>query len=283
MKNIKYITICLVSTFFISCGTPKYTINQTAQTAYQKLSLADRELADTLIKKVLDNEGLYTVISGLKPMSSVTELYLNIAAKDTTLRGLRDITDTSTVDFQKLKKYQQLVNTLQFGDLHFMISPYKMTQKEQRGMQISVYRKSLVDSLLHANQSFFGQFGFVPGTKPEILINTTEYEHLYNRFRAYGYLFGYPEHAVTFFTEAAISERKTGTFVKRDFFQIPVFSGIKGRFVYAVPKDYQTTPLDSAILKRANYFLSKYQIERSKYTRPNGTVNYYQLLQKLNK
>lgn len=283
MKNIKYLTICLISTFFISCGTRQYVIHPTAKIAYQQLSLADRQLADTLIKKVLDNEGLYTVISGLKPMSSVTELYLNIAAKDTTLRGSRVITDTTTADFQKLKKYQHLINTLQFGDLNFMISPYKITQKEQRGIQISVYRRSLVDSLVNANQPFFGQFGFVPGTKPEILINTTEYEHPYNRFRAYGYLFGYPEHAVTFFTDAAISERKTGTFVKRDFFQIPVFSGKKGRFVYATPKDYQTIPTDSSILKRANYFLAKYETERLKYTRPDGTVKYYELLQKLNK
>lgn len=283
MNKIKPIIPLLGLTILMACSASRYSASHTNQNSYQQLNAEDRQLADTLIKKIVDNEGLYTVISGLKPMSSVTELYLNIAAKDSTFNGLRNITDTSTADFQKLKRYQRIVNALQFGDLNLMISPYRLTQKGQRAIQISVHRKSLIDSLLNANSTFFGQFGFVPDTSPEILINTTEYEHKYNRFRAYGYLFGYPEYAVSFFTEAALSEAKTGSFVKRDFFQIPVANGKNGRFVYATPKDYQTGPIDTAILQRAKYFLAKYETEKLKLTRADGTVDYYGLLLALNK
>ncbi len=282
MKNTHITYLLLFCLLAVSCSTAKFSQQKKAYSIYKNLSTDDKNIADTLIKKVLDNEGLYTVIGKLKPLSSVTELYLAIAAKDTTLRGNKSVTDTAAADLQKLKKYQNIVNALQFGDLNFMISPYKANQKEQRAIQITVYRKSLVDSLIKANQSFYGQFGFVPGTKPEILINTTEFEHKYNRFRAYGYLFGYPEHAVTFFTEAAISENKTGAFVKRDFFHIPVFSGVTGRFVYATPKGYQSTTVDTAIFNRANYNLAKYKLTRAKMTRKDGSVKYYKLLQKLN-
>ncbi|MGF1925228.1 MAG: hypothetical protein ACQUHE_13710, partial [Bacteroidia bacterium] len=248
---------------------------------YTRLSLPDRQLADTLIKKVLDNEGLFTVTGKLKPMSSVTEMYLKISTGDTLRRGSSVITDTSSEDLKKLKRYQHVVNALKFGDLNFMISPYRINQKDTRAMQISVNRRSLIDSLLKAEQSFFGQFGFVPGSSPELLINTTEYEHKYQRFRAYGYLFGYPEHAVDFFTEASISNDKTGVFVKRDFLQIPVFSAVKGHFVYAVPQEYKPAEIDTSILNRANFHLLRYQGLRKKFERADGSIKYFQLLKKL--
>lgn len=263
-----------------SCsGTKHATMNN--RTPYKKLSSDDKRLTDTLIKKVLDNEGLYTVVSGLKPISSVTELSLKITNADTLQRGKSKITDTASADLQKLKRYQNIVNSLDFGDLKWMISPYRLFQKDIRTMQISIHRQSLIDSLLHVQQPFFGQFGFVPGTKAEILVNTTEYEHQYQRFRAYGYLFGYPDHAVDFFTDAAISNDKTGVFVKRNFLQIPVFSASKGRFVYAVPEGYKQTAVDSAIATRAHFNLLHYQKIRKKFQRPDGSVQYYKLLKKL--
>ncbi len=272
--------MAMVALFTVSCSSTKLS-QLNGYAAYKKLSLSDKQLADTLIKKVVDNEGLYTVIGKLKPMSSVTELYLKITTADTLRRGSSEITDTASADLIKLKQYQRVVKSLNFGDLKFMISPYKITQKDMRLMQISVHRQSLIDSLLNAEQSFFGQFGFVPGTRSEILVNTTEYEHKYSRFRAYGYLFGYPKHAVDFFTEASISNDKTGVFVKRDFFQIPVFSAEKGHFVYAVPQGYTAASLDRTILDRAKFNLARYEALRQKFTRTDGSIQYYRLLQKL--
>lgn len=101
-------------------------------------------------------------------------IYLKITTADTLRRENSEITDTASADLKKLKQDQKVVNSLKFGDLKFMISPYRLTQKEMRPMQISIHRQSLIDSLLKAVQSFFGQFGFVPGTSSEILVNTTE-------------------------------------------------------------------------------------------------------------
>lgn len=269
--------IVIMALLLASCSTVKHASNNDFYN-YAKLSEEDKKLADTLIKNTLENEGLFTVIGRLKPMSGVKDLYLQITTADTSMRGKANITSTQSDDFKLLKSYQKVVNTLKFGDLKYMIAPYAATQGDKRTIAISVHRTSLIDSLLKAEQAFFGQFGFVPGTSPEILIATTEYEHRYNRYRAYGYLFGYPKHAVDFFTDASITYDKTKTFVKRSFFQIPVYSSPSGRFVYAVPENQSAKPIDEAIKQRAAYYLEKYKAERSKFVRTDGTVKYYELL-----
>lgn len=275
--KLKVIILALTLLSATSCGTRRFVVPG----AYEALSAEDRQLADTLILKTLDNEGLYTVMSRLKPMSSVTDLYLSVAQADTSLKGGRNVVDPASKDLLKLQQYQRVVNALQFGDLRFVLAPFKMNQKEKRVMYVNVFRASLVDSLVKANQPFYGQFGFVPGTRPEILINTTEYEHKYDRFRSYGYLFGYPEHAVSFFVDAAISDDRAGKFVTRGFFQIPVYSRKNGHFVYAIPKDYTPAAVDSTIYKRAESSLEVYKALRAKYMRTDSTVRAYDLLRQL--
>lgn len=272
--------ICLIGVLLIAaCRTPRFA----AIKAYKNLSTEDKGLADTLIMKALDNEGLFTVLGQLKSMSSVSSLQLSLAQKDSSIKGARNVTDINSADLKKLKKYQRVVNALQFGDLKFIILPFKISQNGQRNIQINLYRQSLVDSLIIANQTFYGQFGFVSGTQPEILINSTEYESKYDRFRSYGYLFGYPEHAVNFFVDAAISNDKTGVFVKRNFFQIPVHSNQKGHFVYALPLDSKPGPVDSALYKRAEHNLKLYRNIRQKYLRPDSSVKALPLIKKLMK
>lgn len=272
--------LCTIGILFIAaCSTPRFA----AKKAYKNLSSDEKALADTLIMKALDNEGLYTVIGRLKSMSSVTGLQLSLAQKDSSIKGARNVSDVNSADLQKLKKYQRVINALQFGDLKFTISPFKINQNGQRNMQINVYRRSLIDSLINANQSFYGQYGFVSGTSAEILINTTEYESKYDRFRSYGYLFGYPEHAVSFFVDAAISNDKTGEFVKRDFFQIPVYKNLKGHFVYAIPLESKPGQIDSALYKRAEYSLKVYRKLRHHHLRADSTVRAFALINKLMK
>jgi hypothetical protein len=275
--NSKFQYCIIIVLLITSCSAPRFTVNK----AYKKLSAEEKSIADTLIMKALDNEGLYTVIGQLKSMSTVRDLRLSIAQKDSSIKGAASVTDINSSDLLKLKKYQRVVNALDFGDLKFIMSPFKISQNGQRYIQINLYRRSLIDSLISVNQSFYGQFGFVSGTQAEILINTTEYESKYDRFRSYGYLFGYPEHAVNFFVDASISNDQTGVFVKRNFFQIPVHSNIKGHFVYALPLDSKPGPIDSAIYKRAEHSLNIYRSLRKEYMKPDSSFKAFALLNKL--
>ncbi|WP_442591978.1 hypothetical protein ACSBL2_12195 [Pedobacter sp. AW31-3R] len=277
-KNLLFILLILMAGCSLNNELP---LNKKSHGNYHSLSAEDKKVADTLLLRILDNEGLFTVISGLKPISSVANPSFKIGRKDTLDAGKRNITDTASRDYKKLVQYRRIVDVLQFGDLKLVMTPFKMAEKGQRIMQINVYRQQLVDSLLSANTQFYGQFGFVPGTDGQLLINTTEYENKYDRFRSYGYLFGYPEHAVTFFAEASISNDRDGKFVKRDFYHIPVYSAAQGHFVYALPKDTQPGKTDALIHDRAAFALDYYKKIRPTYTRKDGTVRAYDLLQKL--
>ncbi len=274
MKSHQLLFLVLIAGL-LSCRVPGYF------SAYDRLPAEDKKLADSLLLKAMDNEALYTINSGLKPMSSVGELYFPLAQKDTALKGKREAVSGHAADLAKIARYQAVANSLQFGDLRFLLAPFKMNQGDKRAMFLNVYRQSLVDSLVAANQVFYGQFGFVPGTLPEVLISTTEYEHKYDRYRSYGYLFGYPEHAVTFFVEASRQNDRDGVFVKRDFLQVPVYSVQEGRFVYAVPLGHRPQAADSAIIRRAAFSLERYKKIRARYTRADSSVHVRRLFKKL--
>lgn len=131
------------------------------------------------------------------------------------------------------------------------------------------------------DQAFWAQWGFVPNTNPAVILTANEFEERLDRYRGYGYLFGYPEHAITFFVEAARTEDSTKQFVERDFFQIPVFSSQTGHFTYAIPKGYTPTEVDSALYRRATATLQRYKAVRPHFISQDGRLNASELLREL--
>lgn len=275
----KFLGIAIAAMIFLSSCSVSRQYSST-KTGYAGLSAADRILADTLLKKALENEGLFTLTSGLKPMSTVADLSLKLAQQDSLAKGKLLVADVNSADFAKLAQYQRVVSALQFGDVGFVLYPFKIHRKGIRNATISVYRQSLVDSMVNANASFYGQLALSKGVPATLLVGITEYENSYDRFRSYGNLFGYPTHAVNFFVEAAITNDETKTFVKRDFFNMPVYSRETGRFVYALPKDSKPNAADLAVKDRAAFALENFKKVRQKYVRKDGSVDYYQLFLK---
>ena len=103
-----------------------------------------------------------------------------------------------------------------------------------------------------------------------MVLSITENGHQYDRWRSYGYLFGYPDYAVDFFVEAGKSEDSTKQFVKRDFFAIPVYARETGYFTYAIPKGHQPGESDELIRDKARHTLAKYKVQRQKFARDSG-------------
>lgn len=231
----------------------------------------ERALADTLLRQALDQEGLYSLMADLKPMSTVQHLRYPLA-KDSTMRdGDREVADPQAQALAQLARYQKVLRALSFGNLQFVMLPFKAVHKPQeRNLQILVCRRDLIDRTIARYQSFFGQWGFTPGVSPEVLLTTIEFETKHDRFRAYGYLFGYPEYAVDFFVSASLAEEKTKEFVKRDFFDIPVYVGRKGHFTYALPQGQPPSPADSTIRQSAAQTLQTYRLWRAAYTSASG-------------
>lgn len=252
---------------------------------YAALTPLEREMADSMLAFALDHEALYSLIGNIKPISQTGYVFANGLVKDSTdqdgqavVVSLEDGSVGQVLD--ELERWNRITKALSFGPYQFLIVPFRKTWNGRRNFQIAVCRTDLVDRLLSDRAAFFGQWGFVPGSDPAVLLTAVEFEETLDRYRAYGYLFGYPKHAVDFFVEAAREKEQTGEFVQRDFFQIPVHAKSSGYFTYAVPKHYQPIEQDSSLYYRSAAVLNNYRAIRPRYLDKDGRLNAVRLLTK---
>ncbi|MCY1541622.1 hypothetical protein D9M68_773230 [compost metagenome] len=163
-------------------------------------------------------------------------------------------------------------------EVEFIVNPYKMTDSIYKNIQLYSVRKSRLKSMIRQHKDFYGRLGITENTAAETVLSITEYESKFDRWRSYGYLFGYPDYAVDFFVEAGKSEDTTKQFVKRDFFAIPVYVRETGYFTYAMPKGHIPGAVDSLIYHKAGRTLSAYKVKRQKYFKSSGfkAVNLWQ-------
>jgi hypothetical protein len=274
---MKQYLIALVTLFILLVSCQQKDV----QTQHLSGTTADEQhLLDSILQFGLDREALFTILGDVKPMSSVISFYYPIANDDSTRRTRADIVDRATHGhyLDEIRAVQRLMNGLELPDLRFIVVPYQNAQDDKRILQVSAVRISLLDSLLQKQEGFFGQFGLVPGADPNVVASVIENAGVYERYRGYGYLFGYPDHAVDFFVEASLALNTSGDFVERRFFNMPSHAG-QGYFVYANPADYAPTSVDSTIYYRAEALLSRYEDLRSQYLNADSTVQAYRLLQ----
>lgn len=248
----------------------------------QRLSDDERALADSLLALALDNEALYTLVEPIKPISTVMNFSLPIARPDSLPSGVRDATNPNADALNRLRRLQKVVNELRLGDARLFLVPFKRADNGKRYFEVVAVNLKLLSRAIAKDQAFWGQWGFVPEANPAIVLTAIEFEEKLDRYRGYGYLFGYPEHAITFFVEAARSEDATKRFVERDFFHIPVFSSETGHFTYAIPKGYAPTETDSAIYRKAMATLLRYKAIRPEFVGKDGRLRALQLWERLN-
>ncbi len=277
--NCLYLIILIFLFTIGGCKTSKTSIQSDPEVS---LATSQSHFLDSILQEGLDHEALFTLLGNLKPMSSLVSFSFPIANTDSTTKTSGNILNRREhgVYLDKLYQIQNAINKLNFSDLKFVMLAYQSPYHRMRTIQINVVRVSALDSLLKAQESFFGQFGLVPGTDPGIVVNTIEYNDRYERLRGYGYLFGYPDYAIDFFVKAFQESDTTKKYVERNFFQIPTYTGKTGYFVYAYPKDYApTASVDSVIYNKAQRILEKYKRIRKSYLNSDSTLQSYKLLQ----
>jgi hypothetical protein len=278
---VRLISLGLLFAGVISCSSRRYTNPPSAVRLDTSISSQEQHLMDSILQFGLDHEALFTLLGDVKPMSSLIIFYYPLANTDSTLKTGAHVISRDTVGYylDKLQKVQRAMNKLNLPDLRFIMLPYQYAQGNRRVIQLSVVRISKLDSLLQAKESFFGQFGLVPGTDPVVVASVIENADRYERNRGYGYLFGYPDYAVDFFVEAAYSSIEKDVFIARKFFQIPAFAGKQGFFVYAYPEDHQpTAAVDSVLYHKSAVILENYKQIRKQYLNADSTIRAHQLL-----
>jgi hypothetical protein len=254
--------------FFILLGLGIYTLflrspHNTLFYGTSRLNEQDRQWVNALLNDALDHEGLYTLLGEIKPISTVQVYSLPVGAVDA-------LSSMSSVSIPELIRFQRILDILnQNSYFHFVLNPFKQTHQGRRFLQLTIVNRNALNQLLNRYKDFWQQWGFVPGTDAGVIIATIEFENKFDRFRAYGYLFGYPKHAVDFYVDAARQFDATGLQIPKRQFDIPTYSEQAGRFAYEIPQDYQPTLVDWQMYNRSMQILDQYREFRNRFTRDN--------------
>jgi hypothetical protein len=226
-----------------------------------RLNEQDRRWANALLEDALDHEGLYTLLAEIKPISTIQIYSLAIGTTDTLL-------SMSSISVAELVRFQRILDILnQNPHFQFVLNPFKQTHQGRRFLQLTIVNRRALDQLLNQHKHFWRQWGFVPGSEAGVIITTVEFEEKFDRYRAYGYLFGYPKHAVDFYVDAARQFDATGIEIPKKQFDIPTYSEQAGRFAYDIPIEYQPTQIDWQLYNRSMQILDQYREVRKRFTR----------------
>ncbi len=222
----------------------------------ETLPLPLRERAAGLLVKALDGEALYTFVGDLKPMSSGFVSF-NFEAQTPSPTALSELEDT-----------RQILAAWRCGqDYYAGLHHFSKLFDGKRYVDGLIIRRSLLEKVIDERRSFFSGFGITRSADPLEVVTAVEYATTPDRLRHYGHLFGYPDHAVDFFVDAARSQEVDGQFVKREFRRLPTFraSDERSPFVYAVPVGHVENDADKGLRRRSELILTEYRIRRERY------------------
>jgi hypothetical protein len=212
-----------------------------------------RAKSEEMLLRALDNEALYTLAGGLKPMSTVGS------------------TVTFTVeqpDLTAIAERRRLLSVWRCGpDLFADVRVFRAINDGKRSATSEVFYRPALDAVLARHAAFFAPLGLTPGSHPMEVLTTIEWSERGPRWRGQGYLYGYPDYAVDFFVESGEAEARGGAFVPRDPIRVPTFGATPERsnFVWTVPKGHQQNDADRTIATRAARILAAYSERRARY------------------
>lgn len=225
---------------------------------FHELGAEDRATAETWLRDAMDSEALYTIIGGMKPMSSG---FASVRVK----RG-EPLTEAAARGHRIARAFRV------GGHLSGALIPYARAQEGTIFLDAYVFHRAAFAAEVKRKADLFALFGVSEATDPALVVSSFERDETTARFRAFGHLFGYPEAAVDFFARAADTQRADPEkkLVPRDFLSIPTFARETNAFVYAVPKGHTPTGEDLALRAQAAPILAEYRRLRPQYLRPGG-------------
>jgi len=223
----------------------------------ETLSQEKQAAADKLFWKILDSEALYTVIGGVKPVSS---------------GFVRFSFDAEAAEFPAVDEARELLRLFRCGDelaatvLHFAKTYPNKQDKLERPFEGYVIHGPAMRRKVGQHRGLFAGLGVSPASELWETLVTVEYQPEGPRWRAYGLLYGYPPDAVDFFVQAGETQRGGGKFVERDFVSLPTFERAERGVVYAVPKGSKRTAEEELFASRVGTILAEYRARRERHT-----------------
>ncbi|HYW30113.1 MAG TPA: hypothetical protein VE869_01320 [Gemmatimonas sp.] len=240
----------------------------------ERLAATERATAERILLEIADGEGLYTLAGGIKPISSdVRDMAVRIAPT------------LDTAALARLEALRQVAAVLTCGDVGAFVQVYTAPSPMRDGSSarqaaLVVYHGAALRAAVTRQAAFFGALGVTPSADAREIVAAVENAPRAERWRGYGYLFGYPDEAVDFFVRAGVEGDSTRTLVPRDFRRVETFRKLPERagapatlstLVYAVPKGAAESAGDRALRERAAPHYARYVSERARHVRGDST------------
>ncbi|MEM1423584.1 MAG: hypothetical protein AAGH64_06230 [Planctomycetota bacterium] len=206
------------------------------------------------MRDATDSEALYTLAGGLKPMSSGF------------WRGGFAVEDP---DLDEIEAVRDALGVLRTDEWYADVQVFADAFEGERYASAFVVHRDALGRMIDAYRDFWRPYGITPGTHPAEVVAVVDRMERADRWRGYGYLFGYPSEAVDFFVEAGLAAddgREVGPGKDRRFVQIPTFLSETGRFTYAVALDAPETDADRTLAAETARILEAYADRRGRMT-----------------
>ena len=210
--------------------------------------------SSVLLLEAADSEALYTLAGGLKPMSSGF------------WRGSFTVDEPDLAELRATRAaLAPLRNDVWYADVQVFDNMFE----GRRSVHAYVVHRASLASMIERYAAFWNRWGVTPGTHPSEVVAVVDRMPRADRWRGYGYLFGYPAEAVDFFVEAGLAadadeQREVGPGKDRRFVHIPTYGAETGRFTYAVALDHVETSADEALASEAQRILEAYTERRDR-------------------
>lgn len=230
---------------------------------FERLSKEERFRAEALLLKALDSEALYTIVGGIKPMSSGFSFF-SIPLRLPSEEKARTDRENTLAQMDETRRSLALWSCGE-DELFADLQHFSRAFDGKRSSDAAVFNRRSLREMLGDRQDFFLRWGVTPSSHPLQVLYAVENAESTARFAGYGYLFGYPDHAVRFFVEASNEEELSGRFVERNFYSIATVTSETNRFVFAVPKGHKETDADRQLKERAGRVLAEYRKRRDQY------------------
>jgi len=207
-------------------------------------------LPNTLVMRALDGGAVFTLLGSLKPMSS--DIWsTNLDGKNLDMREVDRIRSAMAV-FNDEHTYGDVITIA-----------HTLRNVRTRRLEAVVFDRDALAKSVQRHSGFFGPLGITKSSHPLHVAVTVEHLPDLQRHRGYGYLFGYPDHAVDFFVDAEKKRADDGKSVPRDFIRIQTF-GPTGT-VWAVPKSTAPNEADKRFVREANRINEAYRSLRAQW------------------
>lgn len=259
--NLRLMAVCLIFVSATFAGNAAAT-ERAECFPFESLPTEKRLKAEALLLKALDSEALYTIVGGIKPMSSGF-VNFNFPVREPRQDEARKQHAATLASIRETREMLSLWRC--GGEVFSEVQHFSRVFEGKRFAEGVVFNSTAMRRMLGERSAFFSRWGITPESHPLTVLYAVENANATPRFAGYGYLFGYPEYAVRFFVEAANEEEFTGKFVERDFYSIGTFAEETNRFVYAVPKGHKEREEDAKLKARAQELLAEYKTRRARF------------------